>query len=279
MPDTGSPPAGVSREAHAEIRARLEKARASGVEILLAVESGSRAWGFPSPDSDYDCRFLYARPASDHLTLEPHRDVMEFPIEDDIDVGGWDLRKALLLALGGNAVVVEWATSPIRYMEAAGFRGRLLPLLAEIVEPARVSRHYLGLARSHIARIGSLSSDVRLKKLFYLVRPIVALDWMQERGFTQLPPMNLVECMRRTSLPADVSSAIEELIRRKKQTREMGEGPVPRALALYLESRYGHHELNMPPLARDDEASDRRRMRAAAFYRREIENASPIASA
>ena len=81
--------------------------RSQGVIILFAIESGSRAWGFPSPDSDYDCRFVYIRRVSDHLVLQQPRDVIEFPIEGEIDAGGWDLRKALLLALGGNAVIVE----------------------------------------------------------------------------------------------------------------------------------------------------------------------------
>src|SRR6186713_193776 len=87
--------------------------REERVSVRLAIESGSRAWGFPSPDSDYDCRFVYVRPVADHLVLEQARDVIEFPIEGEIDAGGWDLRKALRLALGGNAVIVEWAKSPI----------------------------------------------------------------------------------------------------------------------------------------------------------------------
>ncbi|RWX59116.1 nucleotidyltransferase, partial [Mesorhizobium sp. M4B.F.Ca.ET.089.01.1.1] len=125
LPDDFAP------EAITAIRARLEMARAQGANVLFAIESGSRAWGFPSPDSDYDCRFLYLRPVADHLVLEQARDVIEFPIEGEIDAGGWDLRKALLLALGGNAVVVEWAKSPIVYEEVPGFRQRLLDLLAE----------------------------------------------------------------------------------------------------------------------------------------------------
>ena len=264
-------PFGISPEADAEIRARLHSVQSTGQKILLAVESGSRAWGFPSIDSDYDCRFLYVRPVADHLTLEQHRDVIEFPIVDDIDVGGWDLRKALLLALGGNAVVVEWATSPIRYIEDAGFQQRLFPVLDKIIDPARVSRHYLGLARSHITRIGSFSADVRLKKLFYLIRPIIALDWMRQRDFQQLPPMSMTQSLQETQIPSDVVAEINGLIERKAQSREMGEGPIPPILARYLESRYGHHELNLPPLARDEQHLADRRAIAGNFYREEVE--------
>lgn len=264
-------PADFSADAVAAIRGRLDEARAQGATILFAIESGSRAWGFPSPDSDYDCRFVYVRQVADHLVLEQPRDVIEFPIEGDIDAGGWDLRKALLLALGGNAVIVEWAKSPIVYEEMAGFRDRLLDLLAEIVDPARVSRHYLGLARSHVARIGSFSGDVKLKKLFYFIRPIVALDWMEQRNFARLPPMNLVDCLDETEIPARAASEIRQLIDKKRQTREMGLGPIPAEIARYLEARYGHHEMNIVGSVRDEARQARNSALATAFYRQEAE--------
>ncbi|MFW8587429.1 DNA polymerase beta superfamily protein [Rhizobium beringeri] len=116
---------GFDPEAVTEIRSRLASVREQGIRIGFAIESGSRAWGFPSPDSDYDCRFVYIRPVEHHLALVSARDVIEFPIIGDIDTGGWDLRKALRLALKGNAVVVEWLKSPIAYEEEAGFRSRL----------------------------------------------------------------------------------------------------------------------------------------------------------
>jgi predicted nucleotidyltransferase len=263
-------PPDFSADAVAAIRRRLDAARNLGVSILLAIESGSRAWGFPSPDSDYDCRFLYVRPLRDHVVLQPQRDVIEFPVEGIIDAGGWDLRKAILLALAGNAVVVEWAKSPYTYEERPGFRPRFLDLLAQIVDPAKVARHYLGLARAHLSRVGNLSGDVKLKKLFYLIRPIVALDWMEARGFRSLPPMNLVICLDETELPAPAAACIARMIEEKKRTREMGEGPVPSDLARYLEARYGHHEMNMPATARDAGLQISCRSLADDFYRREV---------
>ncbi|KQU92236.1 nucleotidyltransferase [Mesorhizobium sp. Root102] len=264
-------PADFSPEAVAAIRTRLDLARTHGVTILFAIESGSRAWGFPSPDSDYDCRFVYVRPVADHLVLEQARDVIEFPIEGEIDAGGWDLRKALRLALGGNAVIVEWAKSPIVYEEVAGFRGRLLDVLAQIVDPAKVTHDYLGLARSHVAKIGSFSGEVKLKKLFYLIRPLVALDWMEQREFTGLPPMNLGECLDQTEIPAPASTEIRHLIERKSRTREMGSGLIPTAIAHYLEARYGHHQMNLAGVVRDKVRQARANALATEFYRQEAE--------
>ena len=87
------------------------------VRILLAVESGSRAWGFASPDSDYDVRFLYVRTMTDYLRLDPVRDVIEQPINDLLDMNGWDLQKALRLLYKSNPTLFEWLKSPIVYME------------------------------------------------------------------------------------------------------------------------------------------------------------------
>ncbi len=265
-------PSGFSQEAVAGIRQRLADIEVAGITIPLAIESGSRAWGFPSPDSDYDCRFIYVRPINDHLLLETPRDVIEFPIVGEIDTGGWDLKKALLLAFAGNAVVAEWAKSPITYQQDEGFRRRFLAVLDEIIEPEKVSRHYLGLARSHLARVGCLGFEVKLKKLFYLIRPIVALDWLTQHDYQHLPPMNLIECLSDLKIDEKAKLDILDLVEKKKLTREMGHGSVPDALKLYLESRYGYHELNMPRL--EEKVTRKNSVRFAAaqdFYRSEVE--------
>jgi predicted nucleotidyltransferase len=267
----GSLPAEFSANAVASIRARLEAVRAEGSRILLAIESGSRAWGFPSPDSDYDCRFIFVRPPQQHLVLEQPRDVIEFPIEGDVDAGGWDLRKALLLALSGNAVVAEWANSPIVYEEVDGLRPRLLVLLQQIVDPAKVARHYLGLARSHIARLGSFDDEVKLKRVFYLLRPLIALDWMEQRQFGSLPPMNMMECLAQSEIAADAADEIHLLVEAKARTREMGADKMPAAIARYAEARYAHHQMNMPAETRNEARRKLDRTLAENFYREEVE--------
>lgn len=255
-----------------EIRAKLEAVKASGVHIGFAIESGSRAWGFPSPDSDYDCRFIYMRPPAAYLSLFPPRDVIEFPIVGDIDIGGWDLRKALLLALKGNAVVVEWSTSPIVYEEDAGFLGRLKIVLEEIIVPSKVAFHYAGLFKQHFH--GDGETVVKLKKLLYSIRPAIALEWMSERDFKVLPPMNMLECLEGCRISGEQRRAVLDLIELKKVTKEMGTGPVPAPIqTLLTESMHRFGALGKC-LERDSAFDESAKRRADAFFLSEIERCS-----
>lgn len=100
------------------IRSRLDAIQASeNVCIVYACESGSRAWGFPSADSDYDVRFIYVRPVEWYLSIDDKRDVIECPVEDGLDINGWDLRKALRLSRKSNPPLLEWLGSPIVYLQ------------------------------------------------------------------------------------------------------------------------------------------------------------------
>ncbi|WP_247750269.1 nucleotidyltransferase domain-containing protein [Rhizobium sp. 16-449-1b] len=255
-------------QAVAEIRSRLQAVHHDGIRIGFAIESGSRAWGFPSPDSDYDCRFVYVRPLNDHLSLRAARDVIEFPIVGDIDTGGWDLKKALLLALKGNAVLVEWLKSPIVYEEEAGFRDRLGTLLDEIMVPGKVARHYVGLFRQQWTP--QEGAPIRLKKLLYALRPAIALEWMRQRSFAALPPMNMMECLEATELDPSLRQTIIELVELKKQTREMGEGKPPAHIERFLgdiSERY--RDLSLPN-QRDKDQETAAHHLADKFYLQEV---------
>jgi predicted nucleotidyltransferase len=264
-------PEDFSETAVAEIRSRLNDVRANGSKVLFAIESGSRAWGFPSPDSDYDCRFIYLRSVRQHLVLNQARDVWEYPIVGDVDAGGWDLRKALLLALNGNAVVSEWARSTIVYEEEPGFRQRLIALLDEITDPALVATHYLSLARAQLFRMGGLEGEINLKKLFYVVRPILALEWMKQRNFVQLPPMNLLECLSQTEIDHEVTAEIGAMIVEKARTREMGAGLAPAKMKDYLARQFRGFENSLPQPSMSAEMRTSNYGRAEDFYAREVE--------
>ena len=160
-----------------EALARLEQEE--GVFILFACESGSRAWGFPSEDSDYDVRFVYVRRKGDYLSLaaESQPDVIERPIEDGFDVGGWDLRKALRLFRKGNVPLFEWLGSAIVYREETSFLERWRTLRADYFQRASTFHHYLGLARREAEVILS-GDEVKLKKACYFLRAVLALRWI-----------------------------------------------------------------------------------------------------
>ncbi|WP_311043934.1 DNA polymerase beta superfamily protein [Rhizobium binae] len=203
-----------------------------------------------------------------HLALATARDVTEFPIVGDIDTGGWDLRKALLLALKGNAVVVEWLKSPIAYEEEAGFRSRLGALLDLIMVPEKVAAHYIGLMRQHFK--SDSEGAIKLKKLLYAVRPAIALEWMRQRSFRALPPMNMLECLEATSIAPDLRAAILDLVQVKKQTREMGEAPPPMLVQSFLRDAFQRYSELSREFRRDADGDQRAQHLADKFYVQEV---------
>lgn len=210
----------IEPDARREIEARLAcAAREDGIRYLMAVESGSRAWVFPSPDSDYDVRFIYVRPLQDYVTLQPIRDVVERPIVDDFDVNGWDIRKALGLVLKHNAVVAEWLNSPIRYIDDDPAIAELAALADRHFNPAGYAKHYASLARSHIARWPFSAATMPAKRYFYALRPAMSIRAL--RMFpSRRPPMRLQDLMGMTDLPPQLAEEIHELVALKALSRE-----------------------------------------------------------
>ena len=178
------------------------------VRILLAVESGSRAWGFASPDSDYDVRFIYVRPREDYLRLEKTRDVIELPIEGELDINGWDLDKTLRLLRASNPTLFEWFSSPIVYRETA-FADAFRSVMQKYFSSRRGLSHYLSMAGSNYREY--LKGDtVKAKKYFYVLRPILACRWILDKGTP--PPMlfsELVEAELEPALLPDVNRLLD----------------------------------------------------------------------
>jgi predicted nucleotidyltransferase len=219
----------------ARLRSVTEREHAG---VLLAVESGSRAWGFPSPDSDYDCRFIYARRRDDYLALFPPRDVIEFPADPVLDVNGWDLAKALRLMLKGNAVVIEWLTSPFAYAGDAGFREEALALARQAAVPAAIARHYLHLGERQRRTYFADAQAIPLKKIFYALRPAVALRWLRLNHDEAVPPMHFPTLVAASALPADVVAIIDDLLARKAVTRELGDGSLPQPIGALIDAEF-----------------------------------------
>jgi uncharacterized protein len=209
--------------------------REHGVAIGLAVESGSRAWGFPSPDSDYDCRFVYMRPLAHYLTPWPRRDVIELPIDDELDVNGWDFAKSLKLLMKGNTVIIEWLTSPLVYRGDEEFRSTFLALARAVADRDLVIRHYLHLGEEFRRRHLSDPAAVPLKKLFYTLRPAAAIRWLARHPEATVAPMHFPTLLAESELPAAVAAIVADLLARKATTRELGTGPLPQPLAAFID--------------------------------------------
>ncbi len=193
-------------------------AREHNVRILFAVESGSRAWRFPSLDSDYDVRFIYAHPSEAYLAIESPRDVIVRPLEGVLDINGWDLRKALQLLVRSNATLLEWLASPVRYCDDGIVAARLLALARETCQPPALHYHYDRMARRNFGDILSGDGSARLKTYCYALRPVLALLWMRRHG--EPPPMDLPGLMAGILIADDVRQAIIELVDRKAAAAE-----------------------------------------------------------
>lgn len=207
-----------------EIERRLDAVEAeNGVRVLMAIESGSRAWGFPSPDSDYDVRFFYLRPRDWYLSLAPGRDVIEHKIVDEIDLNGWDIRKALNLLLKSNAVVSEWMLSPIRYRTDDPFIAKLGALADDLLNPRAIAYHYARSGRQAADRWLDGDEAVPVKKYFYALRPALAIRAIRLNPDVR-PPMNLQELVAASDLPAVLVEQIDGLVAAKARTNERSNG-------------------------------------------------------
>lgn len=210
----------VSAEMRDLIQRRLHGiAREENVMILFAVESGSRAWGFHSPDSDYDVRFVYARPVAWHLSLGKKRDVIERPIDDELDISGWELGKALKLAMGSNAVIAEWLQSPIIYHSHPDAISVLSGFARDVLNRKSVTWHYRALALRQQGRLAHPDGGIRLKRYFYILRPVLALRWMRLTDHA-MPPMNMQALIAGCALQPAELAALDALIARKKDASE-----------------------------------------------------------
>lgn len=220
--------------------------------ILLAIESGSRAWGFPSPDSDYDCRFLFLRPTQAYLSPWPPADHIELPLVDELDVNGWDLGKALKLLLKGNAVVIEWLTSPIVYRGDATLRSALIAFASRYAPREGVRLHYLHLGEKQRRTYFADDKPVPLKKLFYALRPAAALRWLRLHPRATVAPMHFPTVIAQCEPPQDLAGLVAELIARKSVTRELGEAPLPAAIARFVDEEFENTRAAAPERAPPD---------------------------
>ncbi|QQO10396.1 nucleotidyltransferase domain-containing protein [Breznakiella homolactica] len=208
------------------------------VKILYAVESGSRAWGFESTDSDYDVRFIYCHKKDWYLYILPKRDVIEYPIIDEYDYSGWDLQKALFLINKSNPVIFEWFRSPIVYYKEDFFFDKATEISKLYFSPISSIYHYLHMGKRN-NREFLQGENVKIKKYFYVLRPVLACQWIEEKN--EPPPMEFSTLLSLIS-DKELLNAVNTLLEKKKSGAELGLEPRVEIINNYIDEKITHIE-------------------------------------
>ena len=187
------------------------------IKILFAIESGSRGWGFASPDSDYDCRFIYVHERDWYLSIRDKRDVIEYVADEIFDLNGWDLRKMLQHVVKSNAVILEWLSCNEVYIKNEEVVAELNRLAEEYFNYIHVTHHYLSLARKKLAEIEGAETG-KLKSYFYVLRPLANVRFIET--YQKIPPMAYVETLAQIAIDDETRAEIEKLLEMKKVATE-----------------------------------------------------------
>jgi predicted nucleotidyltransferase len=194
---------------------RIEKDH--NVKIILACESGSRAWGFPSIDSDYDVRFIYVNKKDWYLSIADKRDVIELIVDEVLDINGWDLKKSLQLMRKSNSPLLEWISSPIQYYVWPEAYDRLIKLSEKAFMPESSCHHYLSMAKKKVEQVKG-DGRVKLKTLMYAIRPILRCEWIVKN--MEQPPMHIDNLLAEVTGDLHFKDQVIQLIAQKKGQTE-----------------------------------------------------------
>lgn len=210
------------------------------VKILYAAESGSRAWGFASKDSDYDVRFIYIHKLDWYLSIDEKRDVIEYmDKETDLDISGWDIRKTLTLFKKSNPPLYEWFESPVMYLEAGSFRKDLGKIVSKYFSPKAAFHHYLSmLVNNHKDYVNH--EQIKMKKYFYVLRPLFACAWIEKNK--TMPPMEFEQLLLAQKLDDRLVEEISVLLKNKRAGLEQGLSSRKKVLDAYIEDKISYFE-------------------------------------
>jgi predicted nucleotidyltransferase len=201
--------------------ARIEER--TDIKILLAVESGSRAWGFASTDSDWDVRYIYVHKLDWYLRIDQYKDSQGEILPNEIDLAGWELRKALGLFRKSNPPMLEWLRSPIVYMEQFSTAEKLRTLSEKYFNPRSCMYHYLSMAKGNFNEFLKDRDLVKIKKYFYVLRPVLACDWIESTK--TFPPMEFQDLVETQVKDSAIRKEIDSLLTRKIAGEELNEEP------------------------------------------------------
>ena len=203
------------------IATKLEEiAKDENVTILYACESGSRGWRFSSVDSDYDVRFLYLRKIERYLSIHPVRDVIELPISNQLDIVGWDFRKALQLLQRSNSRLLEWISSPVVYVQPYEVIEELWQLAPTYFSPLVCGKHYYRTA-CHYFSLAVQGERIQVKAMFYALRTLLAVNWIEKIGSPV--PMDFWVSAERILTSSEIKEAIQQLYVAKGRTSEQAQ--------------------------------------------------------
>lgn len=213
-------------------KALQELERQKGISILYACESGSRAWGFPSPDSDYDVRVIYIHPKEWYLSIDDLKKTVELPVSGDLDISGWDIRKALRIFCKSNASIFEWLQSPIVYQSRTDFARQLRELMPQYFSPRAVMHHHLGIVYKIYGEARE-EPEVKLKKYFYILRSLLSAIWVRE--YQTLPPMEFKSLITLLPHESDIFTKVQLLWQMKATADEKTTIPSIKSLHQFIE--------------------------------------------
>ena len=215
------------------------------VKIPLAIESGSRGWCFASPDSDYDCRFIYVHPKRWYLSVFEQKDIIEYAVDPVYDVNGWDLKKVLQHIVKSNAVMLEWLSSNEIYIRDEDIAVLLQDLARDFFNPIAVSYHYLSIAKNKLNEILA-ADEAKLKRYLYVLRPLANLNFIHQHG--TIPYMEYARTLAETETPPEILRGIDELLQTKTMSDESHCIRRNEPLIAYFQSeiaRFGEHLAQM----------------------------------
>ncbi|WP_177766370.1 DNA polymerase beta superfamily protein [Flavobacterium sp. I3-2] len=203
------------------------------IKILFALESGSRAWGFSSTDSDYDVRFIYVRPLNEYLKIDSAEDFFDFPINNELDLNGWDLKKFFKLLYASNATTFEWMQSPIFYQKETFFYYVISDLLPKFYCQQTLMHHYLGLVKKRLDTLNA--EEIKLKNLFYILRSLLSAKYCSVKNV--YPPMEFKDLIFLID-DEKISMEIEKLRLIKAEVTESYITSISNELFLYITSLF-----------------------------------------
>lgn len=213
------------------------------VKILYACEAGSRSWGYPSENSDYDVRFIYVHKTDWYLSIDQRRDVLEVPkhdkvtllVDNQLDLSGWELTKALKLFRKSNPPLMEWLHSSIVYYQAYSTIEKMVEMEDQVFSRISCLYHYLKMAKGNY-RDFLKKDEVRIKRYFNIFRPLLSAKWIVK--YNHVPPIQFHTLLNDLLPSGEIRTILDEVISLKVAGGLLDEEPQTELIDAYLHKEF-----------------------------------------